>query len=167
MSSSICCFLTCIEISQEAGHVIWYSHHFKNFPQFVVIHTVKGFGVVNKAELDVFLEFSCSFDDPPDVGNLISGPLPFLKPAWTSGSSQFMYFWSLAWRILSITLLACKMSAICSRLNILWHWLSLGLEWKLTFPVLLPLLSFPNVLAYWVQHFPSIVFLLQHHVAEK
>ena len=59
MSGSICCFLTCIQISQEAGHVVWYSHLFQNFPQFIVIHTVKGFGIVNKAEVDVFLELSC------------------------------------------------------------------------------------------------------------
>ena len=55
MSSSNCCFLTCIQISQEAGQVVWYSHLFQNFPQFLVIHTVKGFGIVNKAEIDVFL----------------------------------------------------------------------------------------------------------------
>ena len=61
MSSSNCCFLTCIQISQEAGQVVWYSHLFQNFPQFVVIHTVKGFGIVNKAEVDVFLELSCFF----------------------------------------------------------------------------------------------------------
>ena len=73
MSSSNCCLLTCIQISQEAGQVVWYSHLLKNFPQFIVIHTVKGFGVVNKAEIDVFLEFSCFFDDPEDVGNMISG----------------------------------------------------------------------------------------------
>jgi len=53
--------------------VVWYFHLLKNFPQFIVIHIVKGFGVVNKAEIDVFLELSCSFDDPEDVGNLISG----------------------------------------------------------------------------------------------
>ena len=69
MSSSNCCFLTCIQISQEAGQVVWYS--LKIFPQFVVIHTVKGFGVVNKAKVDVFLELSCFFDDPADIGNLI------------------------------------------------------------------------------------------------
>ena len=73
MSSFNCFFLTCIQISQEAGQVVWYSHLFQNFPQFVVIHTVKGFGVVNKAEIDIFLELSCFFDDPADVGNLISG----------------------------------------------------------------------------------------------
>ena len=64
MSSSNCCFLTCIQISQEAGQVVWYSHHFKNFPQFVVIHTAKGFGVVNKAKVDVFLKLSCFFNYP-------------------------------------------------------------------------------------------------------
>ena len=64
MSSSICCFLTCIQISQEAGYVVWYSHLWENFPQFIVIHTVKGFGIVNKADIDVFLELSCFFDDP-------------------------------------------------------------------------------------------------------
>ena len=72
-SGSNCCFLTYIQISQEAGKVVWYPHLFKNFPQFVVIHTVKGFGIVNKAEVDVFLELSCFFNDPTDVGNLISG----------------------------------------------------------------------------------------------
>jgi len=73
MSSSNCCFLTCIQTSQEAGWMVWYSHLFQNFPQLIVIHTVKGFGIVNKAEIDVFLELSCFFYDPADVGNLISG----------------------------------------------------------------------------------------------
>ena len=108
MSSSNCCFLTCIQISQEAGQVVWYSHLFQNFPVSCDPH--KGFGIVNKAEIAVFLELSCFFDDPTDVGNLISGSSPF--SVWTSGSSQFMYCWSLAWRILSITLLKCEMSAI-------------------------------------------------------
>ena len=87
MSSSNCCFLTCIQVSQEAGQVVWYSHLFQNFPQFIVIHTVKGFGIVNKAEIDVFLECSCLFDDPLDVGNLISGSSAFSKTSlnisWT------------------------------------------------------------------------------------
>ena len=73
--------------------------------QFVVVHEVKGFGIVNKAEVDVFLEHSCFFDDPVDVGNLISGSSDFLKPTWSSGSSRFKYCWSLAWRTLSITVL--------------------------------------------------------------
>src|SRR5574337_872303 len=79
MSSSNCCFLTCIQISQEADQVVWYSHLFQNFPQFIVIHTVKGFGIVNKAEIDIFLELSCFFYDPADVGNLISGSSAFSK----------------------------------------------------------------------------------------
>ena len=79
MSSFNCYFLTCLQISQEVGKVVWYSHLFQNFPQFVVIHTVKGFVIVNKAELNVFLELSCFFDDPADVGNLISGSPAFSK----------------------------------------------------------------------------------------
>ena len=79
MPNSDCCFLTCIQISQETGQVVWYSHLFENFPQFVVMHTVKGFGVTNKAEVGVFLELSCFFDDSTDVGNLISGSLSFSK----------------------------------------------------------------------------------------
>ena len=79
MSGSNCCFLICIQISQEADTVVWYSHLFQNFVQFVVIHTVKGFGIVNKAEVDVFLEFSCFFYDPAEVGNLISGSSAFSK----------------------------------------------------------------------------------------
>ena len=67
-----------MQISQEAGQVVWYSHLFQNFPQFVVIHIVKGFGVV-KAKVDAFLELSCFFDDPADVGNLISGSSAFSK----------------------------------------------------------------------------------------
>ena len=79
MSSSNCCFLTRIQVSQEAGQVVWYSHLFQNFPQFLVIHTVKGFGIVNKAEIDVFLELVCFFDDPAYVDNLISGSSAFSK----------------------------------------------------------------------------------------
>ena len=67
ISSSNSCFLTYIQISQEAGMVVWYSNLLKNIPQFVVIYTVKGFGIINKAEVDVFLEFSCFFNDPTDV----------------------------------------------------------------------------------------------------
>ena len=86
MSSSNCCFLTWIQISQEAGQVVWYSHPLKNFPQFVMIHTVKGFSVVNEAEVDVFLELSCFSYDTTDVGNLISGSSAFSKSSfniWT------------------------------------------------------------------------------------
>ena len=78
MSSSNGCFLTCIQISQEARQVVCYSHLLENFPQFIVIHTVKGIGIVNKAEVDVFLELSCFFDDPVDVRTLISGSSAWL-----------------------------------------------------------------------------------------
>ena len=111
MSLSNGCFVTCIQISQEAGKVVWYSHLLKNFPQFVLIHTFKGFSIVNEANVfsGILLLFQWSnrhwqFD--------LWFPLPFLNPAWTSGSSWFMYYWSLAWRILSIILLVCEMSPI-------------------------------------------------------
>ena len=83
MPSSNCCFLTCIQVSQEAGQVVWYSHLLKNFPQFVVSHTVKGFGVINKADVDVFWYSLAFFDDPVDIGNLISGSSAFSKSSQT------------------------------------------------------------------------------------
>ena len=92
--------------------MVWYSHLFQNFPQFIVIHTVKGFGVVNKAEIDVFLELSCFFDDPADVGNLISGSSAFPKTSLNIWKFTVHILLSLAWRILSINLLVCEMSAI-------------------------------------------------------
>ena len=112
MLGSNCCFLTCIQTSQEASRVAWYSHLMKNFPQFIVIHTVKGFSIINEAEVDISLEFCSFLYDPMDIGNLISGFSAFLNPAYTSGSSWFTYCWRLAWRILSITLLTCEMSII-------------------------------------------------------
>ena len=98
--------------------MVWYSHLFQNFPQFVVIHTIKGFGIVNKAEKDIFLKLSFSvFQLMLAIWPLV--PLPFLNPAWTSGSSRFTYYWSLAWRILSITLLVYEWVQLCSSLNTL------------------------------------------------
>ena len=160
MSGSNCCFLTCIQISQEAGKMGWYSYLLKNFPQFIVIHTLKGFSIVNEAEVDVLLEFSCFFYDPMDVGNLVSGPLPFLNPTWTSGSSEFIYCWSLAWRILISTLPACEMSAT------VWlyeHSLALpffGLEWKLTFSSHVATAEFSIFAGIWS------AALSQHHLLE-
>ena len=72
--------------------MVWYSHLFQNFPQFVVVHTVKGFGIVNKAEVDIFLELSCFFDDPADVGNLISGSFAFSKSS--------LYIWKFSVHVL-------------------------------------------------------------------
>ena len=105
---SKCCFLACIQLSEEAGQVVWYSHLFQNFPQFIVIHTVKGFGIVNKAEIDVFLELSCFFDDPADVGILISGSSALFKTSlniWKfmihillkSALEDFKHYFSSMW----------------------------------------------------------------------
>ena len=144
MSSSNCCFLTCVQVSQEAGLVVWYFHLFQNFPQFIVIHSVKCFGMVNKAEIDDFLELSCFFDDPADVGNLISGSSAFpktslniwkftvhvlLKPDLENFKHHFTSMWDecncvVVWAFFVIAFL--------------WDW---NENWP--FPVLWPLLSFP------------------------
>ena len=92
--------------------MVWYSHLFKNFPQFVVIHTVKGFGIVNKTEVDVFLEFSCFSDDPKDVGSLISGSSAFSKSSLTIWKFSVQVLLKITLENLSITLMACEMSAI-------------------------------------------------------
>ena len=149
MSGSNCCFLTCIQISQEAGQVVCYSHLFKNIPQFVVIHTVKGFGIVNKA--DVFLELSWSFDDLTDVGNWISGSSAFSKSnlnIWKfpvhlllkPGLENFEHCFAGVWD-------ECNCAVVWTFFGIafLWDW---NENWP--FPVLWPLLSFSNLLAYWV-----------------
>ena len=92
MSGSNCCFLTCIQVSQEAGQVVWYSHLFKNFPQFVMIYTVKGFSIVSEAEVDIFLVFSSFFYDPVDVVSLISGSSAFSKSS--------LYIWKFSVHLL-------------------------------------------------------------------
>ena len=140
MSTSNCFFLTCRQISQDAGQVVSYAHLFKNFPQFVVIHTVKGFGVVNKAKVDVFVELSCFFDDPADAGNLISGSSTvsksslniwkfmvqvLLKPSLENFEHYFPSVWDectceVVWTLFGITFL--------------WDW---NENWP--FPVLWPL----------------------------
>ena len=131
-SSSNCCFLACIQISQEANKVVWDSHLFKNFPQFIVIHTVKGFGIVNEA-LDVFLEFSCFFCDPTDADNLISGSSSFSKSRlniWEFSVHVLLNCLGEYWALLFQHV---RWVQLCSSLDILWHCLSLGLEWKLSF----------------------------------
>ena len=128
MSNSNCCFLTCIQVSQEAGQVVWYSHLFQNFPQFIVIHTVKGFGIVTKAEIDVFLELSCFFDDPADVDNLISGSSAFSKTSLTiwkfmvhvllkPGLENFERYFTSVWD-------ECNSAVVCTFFGIsfLWDW---------------------------------------------
>ena len=132
MSDSNYSFLTCIQISQEAGQVVWYSHLFKNFPQFVVIHTVKGFGIVSKA--DVFLELSCFFDEPTDVGNLISGSSAFSKSSlniWKfmvhillkPGLENFEHYFASMWD-------ECNCAVVWTFFGIAFL---LGVEWTLTF----------------------------------
>ena len=159
MSSSNSCFLTCTQISQETDKVVWYSNLFKNFPQFGVIYTVKGFGIVNKAEIEVFLELSCFFNDPADVGNLISGSSVFSKSSlniWKfmfqlllkHGLENFEHYFTSVWDECN-----CAVVWTFSGIAFLWDW---NENWP--FPVLWPLLSFPNLLAYWVQHFHSIIF---------
>ena len=91
--------------------MVWYPHLFQNFPQFIVIYTFKGFGRVNKAEIDFFRTLAfLMIQRMLAIWSLV--PLPFLNPAWTPESSQFMYCWTLAWRIWGITILLCEMSAI-------------------------------------------------------
>ena len=157
MSGSNCCFLTCIQISQEAGQMVWYSHLFQNFPQFVVIHTIKGFGIVNKA--DVFLELSCFFYDPTNAGNLISGSLAFSKSS--------LNIWKFTVHILlkaSFETFDHYFASVWDEYNGMVVWTFFGIaflwDWNENWhsPVLWPLLSFPNLLAYWVQHFHSIIF---------
>ena len=159
MSSSNCCFLTCIQVSQEAGQVVWYSHLSQNFPQFIVIHSVKGFGIVNKAEIDVFLELSCFFDEPADVGNLIPGSSAFSKTSLN------------IWKFTVHLLLKSGLENLKHYFTSVWHEFNIAIVWAFfgiaflkdwnenwPFPVRWPLLSFPNLLAYWAQHFHSIIF---------
>ena len=128
MSSSNCCFLTCIQVSQEAGQVVSYSHLFQNFPQFIVIHTVKGFSTVNKAEIDVFLELSCFSDDPVDVGNLISGSSAFYKSVlniWKfsihlllkPGLENFEHYFASVWDECN-----CEVAWAFFGIAFLWDW---------------------------------------------
>ena len=146
-----CYFLTCIQISQEAGQVVWYSHLFKNFPQFVVVHTVKGFDIVNKAEIDGFLELSWFFNDPVNVGNLICGSSAFSKSSlniWKTSLENFERYFTSMWDECN-----CAVDWTFFGIVFLWDW---NENWP--FPVLWPLLSFPYLLSHWVQHFHSIIF---------
>ena len=126
MSNSNCCLLTCIQVSQEAGQVVWYSHLLENFSQFIVIHTVKGFRVASDA--DVLLEFSCFFHDPVDVGSLISGSSAFSKTSLNireftvhvllkPGLENFEHYFTSVWD-------ECNCVVVWPFFGIafLWHW---------------------------------------------
>ena len=172
MYSFNCCSLTywffciqrkkiCIQISQEVDKVFWYSHLFENFLQSIVIHTVKGFSAVNKTEVDILLELSCYFNNPTDVGNLISDSSALPKSdlnTWKfmvhvplkSSLENFEYYFAS-------TRVECNCVVVWTVFSIifLWDW---NESWP--FPVLWPLLSCPNFLAYRVKHFHSIIFMV-------
>ena len=159
MSSSKCCFLTCIQISHEVGQVVWYSHLLMNFPQFIVIDTIKGFGIVDKAEVDVFLKFSWFFCDSADVANLIFDSCAFSKSSLNTWKftvhillkpnlENFERYFASMWDECN-----CAVVGAFFGITFLGDW---NENWP--FPVLWPLLSSPNLLAYWVQHFDSIIF---------
>ena len=133
MSSSNCCFLACIRVLLEAGKVVWYSQLFKNFLQFVEIHTFKGFSVVNEAKVDVFLEFSVFFYDPEDVGSLISSFFAFSKSSLNICKFSVHVLFEPGLENLEHYFDNMKWVQLCDSLNILWHCPSLGLEWKLIF----------------------------------
>ena len=167
ISSSNCCFLTCIQVSQKTGKVIWYSYLFKKFPQLVLIHTVKGFSIVTVAEVDVFLEFPCFLYEPMNVGNLISVSSALSKCTlylWkflvhilqTASLKDFEHYLAIMWSEGNFTV-ACTFSGIA----FLWDW---NENWP--FPVLWPLLSFPSLLAYWVQHVTASSFRIWNSSAE-
>ena len=151
MSSSNYYFLICIQVSQEASQLVWYSHIFQNFPQYIVIHTVKGFDIVNKPEIDVFLELSCFFDDPADLGSLISGSSAFSKTSlnmWKfivhillkPGLENFEHYFTSMWDEFN-----CAVVWAFFGIAFLWDW---NENWPSL--VLWSLLSFPNLLTYWV-----------------
>ena len=157
-SSSNYCFLTCMHNSQEAGQVVWYSHLLENFPVCCDPHSQKIF-IVSKAEIDVFLELSCFFDDPADVGNLISGSSAFSKSNLNSWKfivhillkpdlENFEHHFASGWDECN-----CAVVGTFFGIAFLWDW---NENWP--FPVLWPLLSFSNLLAYWVQQFHSVIF---------
>ena len=153
MSGSNYCFLNHIQVSQETGKVVWYSHHFKNFTQFVVIPTVRGLSVVSETEVDVFLELLCFLHNPMNVGNLISGCSAFSKPS--------LYIWKFFIHILlkpSLTDVEHHLIRMWEEHNCMVIWTIFGIaflwDWNENWPfsVLRPLLSFPDLLIHWVQH---------------
>ena len=150
------CFLTCIQISQEAGKLVWCSHLLQNF--LVSYDPRRGFSVVSE-EVETFPEYSFFFYDPMGVGNLISGSSAFSKSSlniwkfmvhilFKSGLETFKHYFTSVWDECSC--------------GVVWAFLGMACfgdcNKNLRFPVLWPLLSFPNLLAYWVQHFNSIIF---------
>ena len=159
MWCSNCCFLTCIEVSQETGKVVWYSHLHKSFPQFIMIHTVKYLGVVDETEVDVFLEFPSFLYDSANVGNLISGSFASSKPR--------LYIWKFLVHVLlepSLKDFDHNLTCMWNEHNqmIVWTFFGIALLWDWNenwpFPASGHKLSFSNLGTYWIQHCNSILF---------
>ena len=156
MSGYNCCFLSCIQVSKEAGKAVWYSHSFKNFPQLVVIHTVKGFNIVNEAEVDVFWN------------SLAFSMIQWMLAICSSAFSKFsLYIWTFSVHILlrpNLKDFEHDLASVWDECNytVVWMFFTIALLWDWNeswlFPDLWSLLSFPNLLAYWVQHFNSLIF---------
>ena len=158
------CFLTYIQVSWETGKVIWYSHLFKNFPQFAVFHTIKGFRIVSEAEVNVFLEVPCFLYDPWTIGNLISHSSAFSDPSLNIWKflihvllkpclKDFKHNLARMWNECS-----CMVVWTSFDIALLWNW---NENWP--FLVLWPLFSFPNLLIYWNNDFLSLlaIFCIQ------
>ena len=156
LSDSNCCFLTCIQLSQETGKLVWYSHLFKSFPQSVMIHTVKGFSIVD--ETGVFLEFPCFLYDPANVGNLISCSSSFSKPS--PDICKFLICMILKPSMQDFKQHLTSMGDDCNCLmvstffstTLFGNWDN---DWP--FPILWPLLGLPDLLMYWMQHPDGII----------
>ena len=159
MSNSYCCFLTCIQVSQETGKVVYYSHVFKNFPQFVVIHTVKGFSTPMKQRLRRFSGILLIFIWSKRCWHLISGSSAFLKSS--------MHIWKFSVHVLlkpSLNDFEHYLASMWNERNciVAWTFFVIALLWYYNenwpFPVLWPLLSFPKLLSHWLHHIYSIIF---------
>ena len=141
MTSSNFCFLTCIQVSQKTGKMVWYSHFFKNFLQFLVIHTIKGFNVVKMAEIDIFLELSSFLLNLMNIGSLISASSAFSKPT--------LNIWKFLIHVLlkpSLKDFEHNHASVWNKCScvVVWTFFGIALLWDWLFPVLWPLLSFPN-----------------------
>ena len=158
MSDFNCCVLACIQVSRETGKVAWHSLLLKRFPQFVVIHTAKVFSIVSEAEVYIFWG-NFLFYDPTDVGNLISGSSAFSKSS--------LYIWKFLVHVLlkpSLDNFEYYLASMWNECNcmIVWTFFGIAFLWDWNengpFSFLCPLWSFPNLLAYWVLHFNTIIF---------
>ena len=154
MYDSNCRFLTYMQTFQETGKVIWYSHFLKNFPQFVLVHTVKGFSIVSKADRNVFWDF------------LAFSMIQWTLAIWSLVHQTSLYIWKLSVHVvlkLSLKDFEHYLASKWDECNCMIGWTFFGIAFLLDwdenwpFPALWPLLSFPNLLTYWIQHFYSLI----------